>query len=69
MDHFEKVILTDDQKKTLPLFYNFVHYKKLDSTFYNFSPPYSERLRTYAIYSQANKLISKIVDFSQIEEE
>lgn len=69
MDELETVKLSAEQKEVFPLFYNYVYFKKLDDTFYDFSPPYSNRLKSYAIYSQANKFISKIVNLAEIEEE
>ncbi len=59
--------LNEEKKIILPLYYNFVTYRKLDSTNFHFEPPYSKKYMSYVNISAPTMLVSKIIDYSKIE--
>lgn len=55
--------------KSLPLFYNYVYYNELINLDNYYLPPYSDKMKAYIPYARSAKLLSKIVDFSKINED
>lgn len=63
----KKLKLSDDKKKILPLYYNYVKFRKLDSSNYSFELPYSKKYMNYTNINAPHFFVSKIVDYSKID--
>ena len=59
--------LSEEKKKILPLYYNYVTFRKLDSSNYHFEPPYSKKYMSYVNINAPSFLVSKMIDYSKIE--
>ncbi|CAM2990997.1 hypothetical protein DRF59_10770 [Chryseobacterium flavum] len=63
----KKLKLNKQQKRNLPIFYNYISYRKMDSSNFYFHMPESKKYMNFTNISAPNTFISKIIDYSQID--
>ncbi|HVI49405.1 MAG TPA: hypothetical protein VM802_31355 [Chitinophaga sp.] len=55
--------------RNLPIFYNYVYYNSIVNLDEYYIPEFSEKICNYVTHMQPDKLISRIIDFSDINED
>jgi hypothetical protein len=63
----KKLKVSKRKLANLPLFYSRISYNGLINTDVFYMPEYSDKFTAYTPYIQPDKLLSKIIDFSKIE--
>jgi len=63
----KKLILNKEQKRCLPIFYNYISFRKLDSSNYSFELPQSNKYMNFTNINVPHTFISKIIDYSKID--
>ncbi len=69
MGKLDKLIVEEALLQNLPLFYNNIQYNSLINVDDYSTPKYSEKFTCYIPSAQPGKLISKIIDFSVLNED
>lgn len=69
MGKLDKLIVEEALLQNLPLFYNNIQYNQLTNVDDYSTPRFSEKFTCYIPSSQPGKLISKIIDFSVLNED
>lgn len=64
----KKMRISKGKLKNLPIFYNYVLYNELHNVDVYYVPPYSDKIGNYVTFAKPDKLTSKIIDFSSLNE-